>query len=75
MGRDTSISDYIVLSASLFGATFLFSTSLIGINKKWSKEGKSTLTAFEVLNGTILVLSGSMIFLTSAKALCMVSKQ
>lgn len=35
------ISNSIVLSASMFGAIFLFSTSLIGMNKKWMNQENS----------------------------------
>lgn len=48
------ISNSLVLSASMFGAIYLFSTSLIGMNKKWIMQGKAEVTAFEVLNGTII---------------------
>jgi uncharacterized membrane protein (DUF485 family) len=61
----------IVLSASMFGAIYLFYTSLIGINKKWMKqeqEKSSNVTAFEILNGTILFLSGGVVVFTSIKA-------
>ena len=57
------ISDSIVLSA-----IFLFSASLIGINWKWIKQQKAEASAFEILNGTIMVLSGVVIFCTSRKA-------
>ena len=62
------ISNSIVLSASMFGAIYLFSTSLIGMNKKWIKQEKSEVTAFEILNGTIMFLSGGVVFFTSIKA-------
>ena len=62
------ISNSIVLSASMFGAIYLFSTSLIGMNKKWIKQEKSEVTAFKILNGTIMFLSGGVVFFTSVKA-------
>lgn len=62
------ISDSIVLSARMFGAIFLFSASLIGINWKWIQQQKAEVSAFEILNGTIMVLSGGVIFCTSNKA-------
>ena len=68
------ISNSLVLSASMFGAIYLFSTSLIGMNKKWIKQGKAEVTAFEVLNGTIILLSGGIILFTSIKALKILSK-
>ncbi len=62
------ISNSIVLSASVFGAIYLFSTSLIGLSKKWIKQEKSDVTAFEILNGTIMFLSGGVVLFTSVKA-------
>jgi hypothetical protein len=47
----------------MFGAIYLFSTSFIGMNKKWIKQEKAEVTAFEVLNGTIILLSGGIILL------------
>jgi hypothetical protein len=61
-------SNLIVLSASMFGAIYLFSASLIGLNKKWIKQEKSEVTAFEIINGTIMFLSGGIVFFTSIKA-------
>ena len=63
------IYDSIVLSASMFGAIFLFSVSLIGINRKWIKQQKAELSASEVFNGTIMFLSGGVIVFISNKAL------
>jgi hypothetical protein len=48
----------IVLSACLFGSLYLFSTSLIGLNKKWLKNQQVSL--YELVNGTILILSGTV---------------
>ena len=48
----------IVLSAFLFGSIYLFSTSLIGLNKKWLKNQQVSL--YELVNGTILILSGTV---------------
>ncbi len=56
------------LSATLFGAIYLFSTSLIGMNKKWRTQKKFELTAFEILNGAIMFLSGGVVFFTSVRA-------
>ena len=61
------ISNSIVLSASMFGAIYLFSTLLIEMNKKWIKQEKSEATTFEVLKGTIMFLSGEVVFFTSVK--------
>jgi hypothetical protein len=56
----------------MFGAIYLFHTALIGINKKWMKqeqEKSSNVTAFEILNGTILFLSGGVVVFTSINLL------
>ena len=52
------ITNSIVLSACLFGSIYLFSTSLIGLNKKWLKNQQVSLS--ELVNGTILILSGTV---------------
>ncbi len=54
----------IALSTSI-GAIFLFSASVFGINWKWLKQQKAEVSAFEVFNGTIMVLSAGVIFYTS----------
>jgi len=38
------------------------------MNKKWIKQGKAEVTVLEVLNGTIILLSGGIILFTSIKA-------
>ena len=61
--------ELIWLSASMFGACCLFSTSLIGLNKKWIKQGISEVTAFEIVNGTIMFISGGLSVLLQLKHL------
>lgn len=63
---ETLVSNSIVLSACLFGSVYLFSTSLIGINKKWMRNEPASM--FEFVNGTILTLSGVVITVTAYKA-------
>jgi hypothetical protein len=70
----SSIANSIVLSASMFGAIYLFSISLIGMNIKWKKQGKAELSAYEILNATIMILSGGVIFSTTIKAFNMLTK-
>ena len=53
------ITNSIVLAACLFGSIYLFSTSLIGLNKKWLINQQVSL--YELVNGTILILSGTVI--------------
>lgn len=54
----------IVLSASLFGSIYLFSTSLFGLNNKWINDKKSCWGMFEMVNGTIMVCSGIVMVLS-----------
>jgi hypothetical protein len=68
------LSNSIVLSASLFGSIYLFSTSLIGFNKKWIKDEKSCWGMFEMVNGAIVVCSGFVMALTSTKAFAILMK-
>ncbi len=64
----------IVLSASLFGSIYLFSTSLIGFNKKWIKDDKYSFRVFDVVNGSVMFLSGLVLVVTSVKAFQILSK-
>jgi hypothetical protein len=61
------ISDSIVLSTTI-GAIFVFSASVFGINWKWITQQKAEVSAFEVFNGTMMVLSAGIIFYTSNAA-------
>ena len=63
------VANSIVLSAGLFGSIYLFSTSLIGLNKKWLKKESLSLSLFEFVNGSILILSGTGLIITTFKAL------
>ncbi len=65
---ELTVSDSITLSASMFGAICLFTNSLIGMNKKWIKQEKAETSAIELLNGTIMFLSGGVILFTSITA-------
>ena len=60
-------SDSIGLSISI-GAIFLFTASAFGINWKWLKQQKAEVSAFEVFNETLMVLSAGVIFYTSNAA-------
>lgn len=48
------ITKSIVLSACLFGSIYLFSTSLIGLNKKWLHHQQVSLS--ELVNGTVITI-------------------
>lgn len=63
---ETLVSNSIVLSACLFGSVYLFSTSLIGLNKKWMRNEPASM--FEFVNGSILTLSGAVMAITAYKA-------
>ena len=69
---ETLVSNSIVLSACLFGSIYLFSTSLIGLNKKWMKN--EPVSSFELVNGSILTLSGVVMTVTAYKAFGILSK-
>lgn len=56
----------IILPATIFGSFYLFSTSLIGLNKKWLKNEKFSLIEF--INVPILIVSGTVITTTIYKA-------
>ena len=60
------ISNSIIVSASLFGSIYLFSTSLIGLNKKLLKN--ESVSLLELVNGSILIFSGTIIIITAHKA-------
>tara|TARA_B100000073_G_scaffold95616_1_gene75983 strand:- start:652 stop:990 length:339 start_codon:yes stop_codon:yes gene_type:complete len=65
---ETIISNSIVLSSSLFGAIYLFSTSLVGLNKKWNNQDKHTLSVLDGINTAIMGISGYIIIKTSQRA-------
>jgi hypothetical protein len=58
----------ILISASLFGSIYLFSTSLVGFNKKLIKQGKIIFGSFEVINLTVMFFSGCIMVFTVSKA-------
>jgi hypothetical protein len=68
------LSNSIVLSASLFGSIYLFSTSLIGFNKRWIKDGKCRFGIFELVNVAVVLCSSFVMVLTSAKAFDILTK-
>ena len=59
--------DGIILSAGLVGSTYLFATSLRALNKKAS-------CGYNMLNGTICLVSGGMVVLTTLKAISILNK-
>lgn len=56
----------VILSSCLFGSIYLFSTSLILINKLFLKDIKTRKKLF-VLNGLIMLASGSIIIYNFSK--------
>ena len=58
---------HIVLSACCFGSIYLFSTSLISLNERWMRN--QSVSIVDYVNGSIMFLSGSVIAVTTYKAL------
>jgi hypothetical protein len=50
----------IILSSILFGSVYIFSTSLIGINKMFLKNRNFTLN-FIIINGLIITITSSIL--------------
>ena len=69
------VSNSIILSASLFGSIYLFSTSVIGLNKKWIKDEKIVIGPYEVFNGIILGFSSVVMVIMSNKAFVILNKK
>lgn len=66
---ESLISTSIILPAYLFGSVYLFSTSLIGFNKKWIKDNQVFFGPFEIINGSLLSLSGILMVSLQIKRL------
>ena len=71
---ESLISNSIVLSASLFGSVYLFSTSLIGLNKMWIKSGQVNFGLYEIFNGIVLCCSGFIMFITAGKSFSIINR-
>mgnify|MGYP000343634878 CR=1 FL=1 len=71
---ETLVLNSIVLSAGLFGSIYLFSTSLNGLNKKWMKDERFSLGAFEILNGGLMLISGILIVVSGTKTFNIINK-
>ncbi len=61
------ISNSIIISSCLFGSIYLFSNSLIGFNKKLLTN--KNIFLLDLVNGTILIFTGTIITITTYKAL------
>ena len=68
------IFNSIVLSATMFGSVFLFSTSLIGVNKMWIKNAKCHFGSYEIFNGIVMCCSGLVMCITAVKSLTILKK-
>jgi hypothetical protein len=68
------ISNSILLSSCMLGSIYLFSTSLIGLNKKWIKGEKVSKSSYEYINGSIMLFSGYIMMSTTWKAFRMFYK-
>ena len=60
-------NNFILLDSGL-GSVYIFSTSLVSINKKWIKYGMSDFSLFEFVNLTIMSIA-SAIMLISYKSI------
>ncbi len=61
------ISNSIIISSCLFGSIYLFSNSLIGLNKKLLTN--KNIFLLDLVNGPILIFTGAIITITYYKAL------
>ena len=68
LDHELTMSNMIVLSASVFGATYLFPTSLALMNRKWVEQKKPELSAVDVLTGIVMFFSGGVVLLTSIES-------
>lgn len=68
LDHELTMSNMIVLSASVLGATYMFSTSLPLMNRKWVEQKKSKLSAVDVLTGIVMFFSGGVVLLTSIES-------
>jgi hypothetical protein len=72
---ESLISISLLLSAGLLGSIYVFSTALIGLNKKWIKDEKFGWTPFEFINGAIMLGSGVVLFITANNAIEIIRKK
>ena len=54
----------IILSSVIFGSVYIFSNSLIELNKRWMKYSMRDFTLFEVINLTIMGVAGAVLLIS-----------
>jgi cellobiose-specific phosphotransferase system component IIC len=64
------LADSVILTSTLFGSIYLFSSSLFGLNQKWLKDAENSNPwgRFEIMNFSIMGISGIVIGFTASKA-------
>ena len=63
------VSEAILLSSLFFGSLYMFSTSIVGINKMFLKGQQLPFNnTFFVINGSILIVSGYVLFISGCQA-------
>ena len=75
---NVNMSQAIVLSSLLFGSIYMFSVSVIGINKMFMKDGERKPNyPFLIINGSIMIISGLTLSIFSFKAypMAMISRK
>ena len=53
----------IITAAIMFGSVHILSTSLIGLNKRWIKYGISDFSLFEIINFSIVLITGTLLIM------------
>ena len=51
----------IIIAAIMFGSVSILSTSLKGLNKRWIKYGISDFSLFEIINFSIVLITGTLL--------------
>lgn len=63
------VSESILLSCLFFGSLYMFSTSMIGINKMFLKDQQRPFnTPLLVMNGSLIIISGYVLILSGYQA-------
>ena len=54
----TLVVNSFVVCIGLFGCVHLFSISLSAMNQKWINSKNNAITVYDIINGSIMLLSG-----------------
>lgn len=63
-----TVLDSIVVSAGLFGSIYLFHSALIVLSKKWLRHEHERASLLELLDWSVLILSGTFIVYNTREA-------